>query len=49
MKQFLSKLLFIDCCRGYNFMAVEYKVHITKYTYEQMAEIKQYIAEQIDI
>ena len=43
MKQFLPRLLLIDCCRGYNFMAKEYKVHITKYAYEQMTEIKRYI------
>jgi len=28
-------------------MAVEYKVHITKYAYTQMAEIKQYIADEL--
>ena len=47
MKQFLPRLLLIDCCRGYNFMAKEYKVHITKYAYEQMTEIKRYIADEI--
>ena len=28
-------------------MAKEYKVHITKYAYEQMTEIKRYIADEI--
>ncbi len=47
MKQFLPRLLLIDCCRGYNFMAKEYKVHITKYAYDQMTEIKRYISDEI--
>lgn len=28
-------------------MSAEYKVHITKYAYAQMAEIKQYIANEL--
>lgn len=47
MKQFQLRLLLINCCRDYKFMAKEYKVHITKYAYDQITEIKRYIAEEL--